>query len=154
MGAGRFEAQDADFARRVRDSFGRQTAMATMGASMVVAEPGRVVIELDWAPHLTQQHGFLHGGIVSSVLDSACGYAGSTLMPADAGVLSIEFKVNFVAPAQGRRFRAEGVVVKPGRTLTFTEGRAWALGDDGGDKLIATMQATLMAITGRENIKH
>ena len=153
MDAPRFEPQDPSFAERVRASFDRQAAMATIGASLTDVAPGRVVIELDWQQGLTQQHGFLHAGIVATALDSACGYAASTLMAADAGVLTIEYKINLLAPAQGTLFRMEGLVVKPGRTITVTEGRAWAL-HEGREKLIATMGATLMAISGREHIKH
>ncbi|HEY0822831.1 MAG TPA: PaaI family thioesterase [Ramlibacter sp.] len=153
MDAPRFEPQDPAFAERVRASFGRQQAMHTIGATLAEVAAGRVVIELPWQQALTQQHGFLHAGMVATALDSACGYAASSLMPADAGVLTIEYKINLLAPAQGQRFRMEGVVVKPGRTITVTEGRAYAV-DGGREKLIATMGATLMAITGRENIKH
>ena len=153
MDAPRFEPQDPDFAARVRASFAKQQAMHTIGASVAEVAPGRVVIELAWKQALTQQHGFLHAGMVATALDSACGYAASTLMPAEAGVLTIEYKINLLAPAAGERFRMEGLVVKPGRTITVTEGRAWAL-EGGREKLIATMGATLMTITGRENIKH
>ena len=145
--------QDSAFAERVRASFGKQGAMHTIGATLGEIAPGRVVIELPWQQALTQQHGFLHAGMIAAALDSACGYAASTLMPADAGVLTIEYKINLLAPAQGTRFRMEGAVVKPGRTITVTEGRAYAL-HEGREKLIATMGATLMTITGRENIKH
>jgi len=148
-----FQPADPDFEQRVRASFGRQAAMATIGASMARVEAGEVEIQLPWAAHLTQQHGFLHGGIVGAALDSACGYAGSTLMPADVGVLSIEFKINFVAPARGQRFRMVGTVAKPGRTITVVEGRAWAV-DEGREKLVATMSTTLMAVAGRDDIKH
>jgi uncharacterized protein (TIGR00369 family) len=153
MDAARFEPQDPDFAERVRASFGRQGAMHTIGALLAEVGPGRVVIELPWRRELTQQHGFLHAGIVATALDSACGYAASTLMPAQAGVLTIEYKINLLAPAQGERFRMEGLVVKPGRTISVTEGRAYAL-HEGREKLIATMGATLMTITGREGIQH
>ncbi|WBY00438.1 PaaI family thioesterase [Ramlibacter tataouinensis] len=148
-----FKAPDPDFEARVRASFARQSAMETIGARMVRAEAGEVEIQLPWAPHVTQQHGFLHGGIVGAALDSACGYAASTLMPADVGVLSIEYKVNFVAPARGQRFRMVGTVIKPGRTISVVEGRAYAI-DEGREKLVATMSATMMAISGREDIKH
>jgi len=148
-----FEPQDPDFADRVRASFDRQDAMKTIGARLAAVEPGRVVIELPWAQALTQQHGFLHAGMVAAALDSACGYAGFSLMPVDAAVLTIEFKINLLAPAKGQRFRMEGLVVKPGRTVSVTEGRAWAI-DDGNEKLIATMSCTLMAVTGREGIRH
>jgi len=128
-------------------------AMATLGASLAGITPGRVVIELDWAAGLSQQHGFLHAGMVATALDSACGYAGFTLMPPEAGVLTIEYKINLLAPAKGQRFRMVGQVIKPGRTVTVTEGRAYAI-DDGREKLIATMGATLMTITGRDDVKN
>jgi uncharacterized protein (TIGR00369 family) len=153
MDAPRFEPQDPSFAERVRASFGKQAAMHTIGARLADIDSGRVVIELPWQQALTQQHGFLHAGMVATALDSACGYAASTLMAADAGVLTIEYKINLLAPAQGTLFRMEGLVVKPGRTITVTEGRAWAL-HEGREKLIATMGATLMAITGRPDVKH
>lgn len=148
-----FKPKDPCYADRVQGSFARQGAMATLGAQLVLVEPGRVAIELPWTAGLSQQHGFLHGGIVAAVLDSACGYAGFTLMPEGTGVLSIEFKINFLAPAKGRRFRMVGQVIKPGRTVTVTEGRAYAI-DEGCEKLIATMGATLMTITGREDVKN
>lgn len=153
MDVPRFEAQDPGFAERVRASFARQAAMQTLGAALTRVEAGEVAIELPWAAHLTQQHGFLHAGMVAAALDSACGYAGFSLMPADAAVLTIEYKINLLAPAQGERFRMEGVVVKPGRTVTVAEGRAFAI-EGGREKLVATMTATLMAVIGRENIKH
>lgn len=145
----RLEPANSDFARRVQDSFARQGAMHTLGAELSLLEPGAVDVCLDWAPGLTQQHGFLHAGMVSSALDSACGYAGLTLMPADAAVLTIEFKINLLAPAKGQRFRMEGRVLKPGRTITVTEGRAYAI-DEGREKLIATMGCTLMCVQGRD----
>jgi len=148
-----FEPKDANYAQRVRDSFALQGAMGTLGASLGEIAPGTVEILLDWAPGLTQQHGFLHAGMVATALDSACGYAGFTLMPAGAGVLTIEFKVNLLAPAKGQRFRMVGQVVKPGRTITVTEGRAYAI-DNGREKLIATLGATLMTITGRDDVKN
>ncbi|MDE2607013.1 MAG: PaaI family thioesterase [Burkholderiales bacterium] len=153
MPADRPEPQDPDFAGRVRASFAKQGAMHTIGAVLAALEPGRVVIELPWQQALTQQHGFLHAGMVATALDSACGYAASTLMPAEAGVLTIEYKVNLLAPAKGQRFRMEGLVVKPGRTISVAEGRAFAL-DDGREKLVATMTATLMTITGRDGVRH
>lgn len=145
----RLEPANSDFARRVQDSFARQGAMHTLGAELSLLEPGAVDVCLDWAPGLTQQHGFLHAGMVSAALDSACGYAGLTLMPADAAVLTIEFKINLLAPAKGQRFRMEGRVLKPGRTITVTEGRAYAI-DEGREKLIATMDCTLMCVQGRD----
>lgn len=153
MDTARFTPPDAAFADRVRASFARQGAMATIGASLAEIAPGKVVIELPWQQALTQQHGFLHAGMVATALDSACGYAGFTLMPADVAVLTIEYKINLLAPAKGERFRMEGLVIKPGRTVTVTEGRAYAIAD-GREKLIATMGATLMAVAGRDGIHH
>ena len=153
MAAHRPEPQDPAFEERVRASFAKQGAMHTIGATLAEVAPGRAVIELPWQQALTQQHGFLHAGMVATALDSACGYAAATLMPADAGVLTIEYKINLLAPAQGERFRMEGLVLKPGRTITVAEGRAVAH-HDGREKLVATMTATLMTITGRAGIKH
>ena len=148
-----FQVADPQFEQRVRASFARQAAMKTIGASLTEVLPGRAVIELDWAEALTQQHGFLHAGMVATALDSACGYAGFTLMAMDAAVLTIEYKINLLAPARGQRFRMVGQVLKPGRTVTVTEGQAFAV-QDGREKLIATMSCTLMAVTGRPDIHH
>ena len=148
-----FQVADPQFEQRVRASFARQAAMKTIGASLTEVLPGRAVIELDWAEALTQQHGFLHAGMVATALDSACGYAGFTLMALDAAVLTIEYKINLLAPARGQRFRMVGQVLKPGRTVTVTEGQAFAVQDD-REKLIATMSCTLMAVTGRPDIHH
>jgi uncharacterized protein (TIGR00369 family) len=153
MTAPRFEPKDPDYAARVRASFARQAAMKTIAAELVSVEPGVVVIELPWAQKLTQQHGFLHAGMVATALDSACGYAAFSLMPVGAAVLTIEYKINLLAPAQGPRFRMVGEVVKPGRTITVAEGRAYAL-DEGREKLIATVACTLMAVVGRDDIRH
>ncbi|MBN9409726.1 MAG: PaaI family thioesterase [Burkholderiales bacterium] len=147
-----FQPQAADWLQRVHESFERQAAMRTLGAQLASVQPGEVTIELDWAPALTQQHGFLHAGMVATALDSACGYAGFSLMPADAAVLTIEFKINLLAPARGERFRMTGTVIKPGRTVTVCEGRAIAF-DGGREKLVATMSCTLMAVTGREGVQ-
>lgn len=153
MATADFVPQDPQYAARVAASFARQPAMETIGASLAQVAPGRVVIELPYAPGLTQQHGFLHGGVVGMVLDSACGYAAFSLMPVEAAVLTIEYKINMLAPAKGQRFRMDGLVVKPGRTITVTEGRAYAI-DGGAEKLVATMTCTLMAVHGRDGIKH
>jgi uncharacterized protein (TIGR00369 family) len=146
------QPHDPDYAQRVHASFERQQAMKTIGASLAQVEAGRVVIELPYSPALTQQHGFLHAGMIATALDSACGYAAFTLMPPQAGILTIEYKINLVAPGKGQRFRMEGQVIKPGRTITLVEGRAFAL-DEGREKLIATMTATEMTITGRDDVK-
>jgi uncharacterized protein (TIGR00369 family) len=146
------QPHDPDYAQRVHASFERQQAMKTIGASLAQVEAGRVVIELPYSPALTQQHGFLHAGMIATALDSACGYAAFTLMPPQAGILTIEYKINLVAPGKGQRFRMEGQVIKPGRTITLVEGRAFAV-DEGREKLIATMTATEMTITGRDDVK-
>ena len=153
MASADFIPRDVDYVARVAASFARQQVMATIGATLAEVNPGRVVIELPFAAALTQQHGFLHAGVVGLALDSACGYAGFSLMAVDAAVLTIEYKLNLLAPARGERFRMEGVVVKPGRTITVAEGRAFAI-DGGSEKLVATMACTLMAVIGREGIRH
>lgn len=148
-----FQVRDPSYEQRVRDSFAKQGAMGTLGAQLLHIAPGAVDIDLAWHERLTQQHGFLHAGMVSAALDSACGYAALTLMVPEAAVLTIEFKINLLAPAQGERFRMEGRVLKPGRTITVSEGRAFAMAA-GKEKLIATMSCTLMAVTGREGVQH
>ena len=140
------------YRQRVEDSFALQGVMQTLGAKMEKLEPGAVDIGLAWDRSLTQQHGFLHAGVVSTALDSACGYAAFSLMPEDAAVLTIEFKINLLAPAKGERFRMEGRVLKPGRTITVCEGRAYALQDQ-KETLIATMNCTLMTVMGRTDIR-
>jgi uncharacterized protein (TIGR00369 family) len=136
---------------RVRTSFDAQPAMATIGARLTRVAPGEVDVELPFRADLTQQHGFLHAGIVAAALDSACGYAAFTLMPADAGVLSIEFKVNLLAPAQGERILVRGRVVRAGRTISVCQGDAFAV-RDGQERHVATMTATMMTVIGRENV--
>jgi uncharacterized protein (TIGR00369 family) len=148
-----FTPQDPNYEQRVRSSFARQAAMKTIGASLAAIEPGRVVIEMPFSQALTQQHGFMHAGMIGTALDSACGFASFTLMPDGAAILTIENKINLLAPGKGQLFRMEGVVVKPGRTITVVEGRAWAI-DEGREKLIATMTATEMTIVGREGLHH
>ncbi len=146
---------DERFADRTRDSFARQPAMATLGATLQSVESGRVVISMPHHPSLTQQHGFLHAGMLATALDSACGYAAFTLMPAEAAVLTIEFKINLLAPARGPLFRFEGQVVKPGRTITVVEGRAFQHAPDGSEtKLVCTMTATIMTVLGRDGLQH
>ena len=137
---------DPNYEARVRASFAKQQFMATLGASMTTVQPGEVSIELPFRADLTQQHGFLHAGVVTSVIDSACGYAALTLMPPDRAVLSVEFKVNLIAPAQGAAFRARGRVVRAGRTLTVCTGDLRVVGSD---SVVAMMQATMMAVEGR-----
>lgn len=143
----------ANFEERVRASFEKQQAMSTIGAELTHVAPGTIEIELPFASRLTQQHGFLHAGIISTALDSACGYAAFSLMPESSGVLTIEFKVNLLAPGKGERFLFRGNVTKPGRTIIVADGQAYAFGADGEAKLIATMTGTMMTVTGREGIE-
>jgi uncharacterized protein (TIGR00369 family) len=145
-----FTPQDPDFEQRVRDSFASQPAMETLGARLTRVAPGEVDIELPFRAGLTQQNGFIHAGILSAVLDSACGYAAFTLMPADAGVLSIEFKVNLLAPAEGERFLIRGRVVRAGRTISVCTGDAYAV-REGRERHVATMTGTMMTMLPREN---
>ena len=135
----------ANFAGRVQSSFDRQAFMRTIGARLVSIESGEVVIEWSYSKELTQQHGFLHAGVIAAVADSACGYAALTLMSRDAAVMSVEFKVNLMKPAAGETFRAIGKVVRSGRTLTVcsAEVRAYA---SGNESIIALMQGTMMAV--------
>jgi uncharacterized protein (TIGR00369 family) len=146
---------DPDFVKRVRMSFERQAAMATIGAVLTRVEPGEVDLELPFRQDLTQQHGFLHAGIVASVMDTACGYAAFTLMDPGTSVLSVEFKVNLLKPARGTSFRATGRVVRAGRTVTVVSGE-FRLSDDassgpGGDP-IAIMTATMMTMRDRPDL--
>ena len=150
-----FPPADADYAARVRESFAQQAAMVLIGAELVEVAPGRIAMTLAHSPRVTQQHGFIHAGIVSTALDSACGYAAATLMPAEAGVLTIEFKVNLLAPARGPQLRIEGRVTKAGRTISVADGQAWQPHPSrpGEDQLVATITATLMTITGRNDVR-
>jgi uncharacterized protein (TIGR00369 family) len=140
-----FEPRDPNFETKVRESFGRQGLMTNIGAQMIAITPGRVDIEVAWRPDITQQQGFVHGAVIAAIVDTACGYASFTLMPAGVDVLTVEFKVNFLAPAIGDKMIARGRVTKAGRTLTFCSGEAFAL-KDGKEKLVATMQATMMTV--------
>ena len=137
----------ADTAARVRASFGRQGAMATLGAELVEVAAGRVAIALSIEPRLCQQDGYLHAGVVTAALDSACGYAALTLMPDDAEVLTVELKVNLLAPADGTTLVAEGEVVRAGRTLTVCRGEAYAQ-QDAERAHVATMLATMVRRRG------
>ena len=133
----------------MRASFDRQCLMATLGARLAHVAPGEVDVELAFDDRLTQQHGYLHAGALTAALDSACGYAALTLMPEEAAVLTVEFKVNLLAPAAGERFVARGRVVRAGRTLTVCRGDAVAFA--GGEELhVATMTATMMALGPRD----
>jgi uncharacterized protein (TIGR00369 family) len=140
-----FEPRDPNFKSRVIQSFAEQAIMQTIGASLLEVAPGHVAIGLPFDRRLTQQDEFIHAGVSATILDSACGYAAFSLMPAEAKVLTIEFKINLLAPAAGDRFRALGKVLKPGRSVFVAEGELFAE-RDGSSKLVATMVATLMAV--------
>ena len=140
--APRFQPQDPQFAARVRASFGRQKAMALIGATLAQVEPGYVEIALPFRDDLTQQKGYVHGGILGMICDSACGYAAYTLMPADSSLVTVEYKINILNPAIGALV-ARGRVVKPGRTLSITRGDVYA-----GDTHVAAMQQTLLMLAG------
>lgn len=140
-----FEPQATSFEERVRESFARQRLMTTIGARIQSVAPGEVVIELPFHDDLTQQHGYLHAGIVTSIADTACGYAAFSLMPEDADVLSVEYKINLLSPARGEKFIARASVKRAGRNLTVCEAEVFAItGDE--EKPIAVMLATMMAI--------
>jgi uncharacterized protein (TIGR00369 family) len=148
-----FEPKDPNFAERVRASFGRQKVMATLGITIDELRAGEIVLRMPYHPLYTQQHGFMHAGIISTALDSSCGYAAYSLMSDDAAVLTVEFKTNLLAPAEGEFFIFRGHVIKPGRTLTICDSQAFAI-RNGSEKLIATMTGTLMALYDRKNIQH
>lgn len=146
-----FEPQDSNFEARVRKSFGLQTAMGLIGAGLREVGPGEVEIELPFRDDLCQQHGFIHGGVVTAIADTACGYAALSLMPLEAAPLTVEFKVNFMAPATGERLIARGRVMKPGRVLTVCVGDVVALTNN-GEKAVATMLTTIMTVQERPDV--
>jgi uncharacterized protein (TIGR00369 family) len=140
-----FTFSDPDFESRVRANFTRQGMLTTLGGEMGLVRPGEVHLHMPFDARFAQQDGFLHAGTVATLMDSACGYAAFSLMPAQARVLSVEFKVNLLSPARGPRFRAEGRVVKAGRTITVCEGKLFSiLGEE--ETLCAIMQATMICI--------
>jgi uncharacterized protein (TIGR00369 family) len=143
-----FEPKDPDWEAKVRASFPRQGAMSLIGARLVELQPGYCEIHLPWRRDLTQQNGYFHAGIISTAVDSAAGYAGFTLMPPGSSVLSVEFKLNLLSPADGELLIATGEVIKPGKTLVITRGEAYVVK---GDKTThcSTMQQTLMTMHGK-----
>ncbi len=126
--------------QRIQENFDKQAFMKTLGAEIVSIEEGKVVIACTKNNSLTQQHGFFHAGVLSSIVDSACGYAALTMMPEDADVLSVEFKVNLLRPAMADKIIATGEVLKNGRTLVVAEG---IVTDESGDKIFAKMVGTM-----------
>ena len=147
----KFATQTPDFEYRIQSSFAKQSVMKLIGAELVKVLPGEVEIHLPFLNDLTQQRGFLHAGIITAIVDSACGYAALSLMPAGASVLTVEFKVNLLAPAKGEKFVARGKVVKPGRTISVCSGEVFALGSE-EPNLVATMTATMMTLQGRSGV--
>jgi uncharacterized protein (TIGR00369 family) len=143
-----FEPRDPAYAERVRRSFARQEAMKTLGAELIAVEPGYCAIALVPRSEVAQQHGYVHAGVIAAIVDAAGGYAGFTLFPHGASVLTVEFKLNLLAPAEGERLVAEGFVVKPGRTLAITRGEVHAE-HRGKRTLVAIMQQTLMVMHGK-----
>jgi uncharacterized protein (TIGR00369 family) len=141
----RFEPKNPDFRAAATATFDAQRAMQTLGISIARMEPGEVDLAMDYSPDFTQQHGFVHAGIITAGLDNACGIAAFTLMPKGAGILTVEFKTNLLAPAKGEHFVFRATVIKPGRTLTVCEARAFAE-HQGIETLVATMTGTLMAM--------
>lgn len=144
-------ALDPALVARIEASFGKQAFMTTLGARLVHVGPGEVEIALPVAAHLCQQHGFVHAGAVATIADSACGYAALTTMPAGAGILTAEFKINLLSPATGEELLAKGKVIKAGRTLTLAMAEVFAI-SQGKSKLCAMMTATCMTIAAREGV--
>ena len=145
-----FVPKAPEWEERVRKSFALQAMMGTIGASLVRVAPGEVDIALEVAPAVCQQHGFVHAGAISTIADTACGYAALTLMAPGTGILTAEFKINLLAPGRGERLIACGRVVKPGRLLTVAQADVHAL--DGERRLVAVLTATLVSLEGREGV--
>jgi uncharacterized protein (TIGR00369 family) len=141
---------DPDYTAKVRGSFDRQAAMTLIGAAMTRVEPGFCEVQLPYRADLTQQHGFIHGGIVAMIADSACGYAGYSMMPPGGSVLTVEYKINMLSPGQGERLIARGRVLKPGKSLVITQCEVFAV-QNGAEKLVAVLQQTLMVMRGRKD---
>ena len=144
-----FDMRDPDFEARVRESFGSLTFMRTIGAQLLSVAPGEVEIELPFRSDLTQHHGFLAAAALTAIVDVACGYAAMTLMAPGASVVTVEYKVNFLSPAQGERMLARGRVLRPGRTVTVCAGDVLAV-IGGQERLVATMLGTMATVRGEE----
>ena len=140
------QPRNPSFSEEIKQSFAKQTIMGLIGAELTRVEPGVIEITMPYRPDLAQQHGYLHAGIVTTIADSACGYAAYSLMPPESEVLSVEFKVNLLRPAKGERFLAAAEVVKAGRTLTVVRADVFGLDHDGQRELIATMLGTMICI--------
>ncbi len=147
-----FDVPDADFEKRIRESFAMQRIMQNFGARLQHVGPGEAVIALPYQNDLTQQNGFLHAGVISTIADSACGYAAASLMPAGSDVLAVEFKINFLSPAKGEVFEARARVVRPGRTISVCSSVVFALARD-GEKRVAAMVSTIMCVRNRPDLQ-
>ena len=143
---------DSEAAKRVRDSFALQSIMTTIGAEVSAVKAGEVEIVLPFSRKISQQHGFIHGGIVATIADSACGYAALSVMPRDAAVLTTEFKINFMSPAKGERLRATGRVVRAGKKLVITLGEVFAE-EGSSSKQVALITATMMVVEGGTGLR-
>ncbi len=155
MGIGReylkpLETRNPDFEKRIRERFSCQPFMVTIGASLSRIEPGRVDISVPFADHITQQHGFFHGGVVGAIADNAAGFAAYSLLNSEDSVLTVEYKMTQLAPAKGGRVEARAEVMRSGRTLTVVRSDVSAY-DDGMEMLCATAVVTLIQMAGRSD---
>ena len=141
-----YQVSNPRFAEDIRQSFARQSIMSLIGAKLELVEPGLVEISIAYRKELTQQHGYLHAGVVTTIADSAAGYAAYSLMPAGSEVLSVEFKLNLLRPAKGVAFVARAEVIKPGKTLTVVRAGVFGISETGARELVATMQGTMFCI--------
>ncbi len=142
----------ANIEHRIRESFDRQALMRTLGAELAGVADGEVRIRLTFSPHIAQQHGFVHAGAIAAIADSACGYACLTKMPEDAAVLSVEFKINLLAPAAGKSFLAVAKVVRAGKTISVATAEVLTESESGTPKCIAMMQATMMRVDAKAGV--
>ena len=142
----RFTPRNPDYRAAVRDSFARQTLMTTIGAEIVALEPGACTLAMPYRNDLCQQHGYLHAGVTTALADSAAGYAAFSLMPPGSAVLTVEYKINLMAPADGTRFIARGLVERSGRTLSVVRSEVSAVGTDGIERPVALMLATMICL--------
>ena len=141
-----YQVSNPLFAKDIKQSFARQSIMGLIGAELNLVEPGLVEITIAYRKELTQQHGYLHAGVVTTIADSAAGYAAYSLMPAGSEVLSVEFKVNLLRPAKGAAFLARAEVIKPGKTLTVVRSDVFGISETGARELVAALQGTMFCI--------
>ena len=141
-----FQVSNPQFAEEIKASFAKQSIMELIGADLSLVEPGLIEIVMPYRSDLAQQHGYLHAGVVATIADSAAGYAAYSLMPAGSEVVSVEFKLNLLRPAQGKSFLARAEVIKPGRTLTVVRADVFATAANSERELVATMQGTMMCL--------